>query len=130
MTCGIEKGAVSEAIRIMDQRGCSPEGFMFSKTATGTWRVRPNDNKSVVIGNVLLLEAFFKKYGLDREISSLKFKGVNLAKLAELFWFTSLDSFSILRAHEFVKELAYGSVRTPGVHREGVQPRRGEPGPD
>ena len=41
---------------------------MSSKKATGTWRVKPNDNKSVAIGNVLLSEAFFKKYGLDREI--------------------------------------------------------------
>ena len=80
---------------------------MSSKKATGTWRVKPNDNKSVAIGNVLLSEAFFKKYGLDREISSLKSKGVDLAKLAELLVAYKLgDNFSILRAHEFVMEPA------------------------
>lgn len=26
--------------------------------ATGTWRVKPNGNKSVAVGNVLLSEAF------------------------------------------------------------------------
>ena len=80
---------------------------MSSKKATGTWRVKPNDNKSVAIGNVLLSEAFFKKYRLDREISSLKSKGVDLAKLAELLVAYKLgDNFSILRAHEFVMEPA------------------------
>ena len=70
---------------------------MSSKKATGTWRVKPNDNKSVAIGNVLLSEAFFKKYGLDREISSLESKGVELAKLAELLVAYKLgDNFSIL----------------------------------
>ena len=46
--------------------------------ATGTWRIKPNDNKSVAIGNVLLSEAFFRKYGLDRVISDLKTKGIDI----------------------------------------------------
>jgi arsenate reductase-like glutaredoxin family protein len=52
--------------------------------ATGTWRIKPNGNKSVAVGNVLLSEAFFRKYGLDREIRKLKAKGIDLSKLAEL----------------------------------------------
>lgn len=56
---------------------------MSSKEATGTWSFKPNDNESVASGNILLSEAFLKKNG-DREISSLKSKGIDLAKLAEL----------------------------------------------
>ena len=41
------------------------------------------DNKSIAIGNVLLSEAFFRKYGLDREISKLKAKCIDLAKPAD-----------------------------------------------
>ena len=33
---------------------------------------------------MLLSEAFFRKYGLDREIKKLKAKGIDLSKLAEL----------------------------------------------
>jgi len=74
-------------------------------TATGTWRIKPNDNKSIAIGNVLLSEAFFRKYGLDREIKKLKAKGIDLAKLAELMVAYKLgDNFSIFRAHEFIME--------------------------
>ena len=82
--------------------------FMSNKhNATGTWHVRPNDNKSIAVGNVLLSEAFFRKYGLDREISKFKCKGVDLAKLAELMVAYKLgDNFSILRAHEFMMEPA------------------------
>ena len=73
--------------------------------ATGTWRIRPNDNKSVAIGNVLLSEAFFRKYGLDRVISGLKTKGIDLSKLAELMVAYKLgDNFSIFKAHEFIME--------------------------
>ena len=48
---------------------------MSSKKAAGTWRIKPNDNKSVAIGNVLLSEAFFKKYGFDGEIVICKYVG-------------------------------------------------------
>ena len=67
-------------------------------TTTGTWRIKPNDNKLIAIGNVLLSEAFFRKYGLDREIKKLKAKGIDLAKLAELMVAYKLgDNFSIFR---------------------------------
>ena len=73
--------------------------------ATGTWRIKPNGNKSVAVGNVLLSEAFFRKYGLDREISKLKAKGIDLSKLAELMVAYKLgDNFSIFKAHEFIME--------------------------
>ncbi len=74
-------------------------------TATGTWRIRPNDNKSIAVGNVLLSEAFFRKYGLDREIAKLKARGVDLAKLSELIVAYKLgDNFSIFKAHKFMME--------------------------
>jgi len=73
--------------------------------ATGTWRIRPNDNISIAVGNILLSEAFFRRYGLDRVISSLKAKGTDLSKLAELMVAYKLgDNFSIFRAHEFMMD--------------------------
>ena len=78
---------------------------MSSKTPKGTWRIKPNDNKSIAIGNVLLSEAFFRRYGLDRVISDLKTKGVDLSKLAELMVaYKRGDNFSIFKAHEFIME--------------------------
>ena len=74
---------------------------------TGTWRIRPNDNKSVAIGNVLLSEAFFRKYGLDRAISGLKAKGIDPSKLAEpMVAYRLGNDFSTFKAHEFIMEPA------------------------
>jgi transposase len=73
--------------------------------AAGTWSVRPNGNISVPIGNAVLSEAFFRKYGLEDIISGLKKKGTDLGKLAELLVAYKLgDNFSILRAHEFIMQ--------------------------
>ena len=76
--------AISERRWANKIRGVPVCRFLSRKhTATGTWRIKPNDNKSIAIGNVLLSEAFFRKYGLDREISKLKAKGIDLAKPAD-----------------------------------------------
>ena len=54
---------------------------------------------------MLLSEAFFRKYGLVREIKKLKAKGIGLSKLAELMVAYKLgDNFSIFKAHEFIME--------------------------
>ncbi len=103
---------------------------MSSKKAMGTWCVKPNDNKSVTIGNVLLSEAFFKKYRLDREISSLKSEGVDLAKLAELLVAYKLgDNYGILRDHEFLMEPSIRTGSGSRSSREDTLPRRGTPRP-
>ena len=68
-----------------------------------TWTIRPNENISVLIGNAVLSEAFFRKYGLDKVISGFKKKGTDLGRLAELLGAYKLgDNFSILKAHEFI----------------------------
>lgn len=73
--------------------------------STGTWRIKPDDNRSVAIGNVLISGAFFRKYDLDKVISNLKTKGVDLSELAELIAAYKLgDDLSIFRAHEFITE--------------------------
>jgi len=104
--------------------------------ATGTWRIRPNDNKSIAVGNILLSEAFFRKYGLDRVISGLKAKGTDLSKLAELMVAYKLgDNFSIFKAHGFMMDpvirdrfgideinvkTLYRAVERLGVNREAI----------
>jgi len=71
----------------------------------GTWQIRPNENISISIGNAILSEAFFRKYGLDKVISGFKKKGTDLGKLAELLVAYKLgDNFSILKAHEFIMQ--------------------------
>jgi hypothetical protein len=55
-------------------------------------------------------EAFFKKYRLDREISSLKSRGVGIVKLAKLLVAYKFgNNFSIHGAHEFIIEPAIRS---------------------
>ena len=71
----------------------------------GTWSIRQNENISVPIGNAVLSEAFFRKYGLDRVISKFKKKGTDLGRLAELLVAYKLgDNFSILKAHDFIMQ--------------------------
>ena len=71
--------------------------------ATGTWPIKVNDNKSIAVGNAILSEAFFRKYGLEKKISNLKSKGIDLGRLIELLVAYKLgDNFSILRAHDFI----------------------------
>jgi len=80
--------------------------FMSCKQkATGTWSIRQNENISIPIGNAVLSEAFFRKYGLDTVISKFKKKGTDLGRLAELLVAYKLgDNFSILRAHDFIMQ--------------------------
>ena len=79
---------------------------MFSKQRTkGTWSIKHNKNISIPIGNAILSEAFFKKYGLNKVISKLKKKGTDLGKLTELLVAYKLgDNFSILKAHDFIMQ--------------------------
>ena len=79
---------------------------MFSKQKTkGTWSIKHNKNISIPIGNAVLSEAFFKKYGLNQVISKLKKKGTDLGKLTELLVAYKLgDNFSILKAHDFIMQ--------------------------
>ena len=101
-----------------------------------TFRVKRNDNLSVPIGNLIWAQAFFERFGLDEVIRSLKSKGTDLAKLAELMvGYKVGDNFSILRCHQFamqepIRELMglpefdqrglYRAVETLGANREGI----------
>lgn len=72
---------------------------------TRAWRIRPNGIVSISVGNILMLEAFFKKYELDRAITGPKAKGTYLAKLTESIVVYKLkDNFSIFKAHKFMMD--------------------------
>ena len=107
---------------------------MTKQTYFRTSEIKPNANISVPIGNILLTEAFFERFGLSGLLKGLKSKGIDLGKLAELMVAYKLgDNFSILRCHEFamqepvrrhiglpefnVKTL-YRAVETLGENRE------------
>ena len=101
-----------------------------------TFRVKRNDNLSVPMGNLIWAQAFFERFGLDEVIRSLKSKGTDLAKLAELMvGYKVGDNFSILRCHQFamqepIREMMglpefdqrglYRAVETLGANREGI----------
>jgi len=75
---------------------------MTKQTYLRTSEIKPNANISVPIGNILLTEAFFERFGLFGLMNDLKSKGIDLGKLAELMVAYKLgDNFSILRCHEF-----------------------------
>ncbi len=68
-----------------------------------TSEIRSNDNISVPIGNILLTEAFFDRFGLYDLIKGLKTKGVDMGKLTEALVAYKLgDNFSVLKCHEFI----------------------------
>jgi transposase len=101
-----------------------------------TFEVKINDNISVPMGNIMLAEAFFERFGLYGPIKKLKKKGADLGKLAETMVAYKLgDNFSILRCHEFsmqepirrvlgLPEMTvrtfYRAVETLGVHSERI----------
>ena len=109
---------------------------MTKQTRLRTSEVRVNENKSVPIGNIILTEAFFERFGLYGLIRGMKAKGVDLGKLAEMMTAYKLgDNFSILRCHEFsmqrpVREYTglpefsvktfYRAVETLGENREQI----------
>ena len=78
---------------------------MAKQTHFRTFQIKRNDNLSVPIGNLVLVQAFFERFGLDEAVRAFKTKGTDLAKLAEaMVAYRAGDNFSILRCHDFMMQ--------------------------
>lgn len=119
-----------------NERSVLKYGFMTKQNHFRTSEIRVNENISVPIGNIMLTEAFFERFGLYDVIRRMKTKGADLGKLTELMTAYKLgDNFSILRCHEFSMQepvrkytglpemnvkTFYRAVETLGENREHI----------